>query len=254
MFFSWLKKRRRRRILAEPVPPAWPAILQEHFDAHVALTPSQRSRLVDDLRVFIAEKEWEGCGGLELTDDMRVTIAAHACRMILGLDINYFSLVQTILVYPAGYHAREEVPMGGGVVMQRDSDRLGEAHRRGPVVLSWDDVLEAARNPGRGENLVYHEFAHKLDMLNGEADGIPPIDDGKLIERWLKVLPAELDSLRRASAAGRETLLDPYGAENEAEFFAVASECFFDLPQDLRARHPRLYAILGEFYRQDPAA
>lgn len=254
MIFSWLKNRRRRRILAEPVPAAWLEVMARHFDLHVALVEPQRARLLDDLRLFIAEKDWEGCGGLELTDEMRVTIAAHACRMVLGLDIDYLSLVQTILVYPAGYQAREEVPMGGSMVMQRDSDRLGEAHKRGPVVLSWDDVLEAARNPGRGENLVYHEFAHKLDMLNGEADGIPPLDDPRLVERWLKIMPAELNRLRREVAAGRETLLDPYGAENEAEFFAVASECFFDLAQDMRVEHPRLYALFTEFYRQDPAS
>ncbi len=253
MLFSWLKKRRRQRILAQPVPDAWLAILEELFDTHVSLTKPQRARLLDDLRLFIAEKDWEGCGGLELSDEVRVTIAAHACRMILGLDVDYFSLVQTILVYPSGYHAREEVPMGGGVVMQRDSDRLGEAHKRGPVVLSWDEVLEAARDPGRGENLVYHEFAHKLDMLNGEADGIPPIDDSRLLQRWLKVLAAELGRLRRDAAAGRETLLDPYGGENEAEFFAVASECFFELPQDMRVQHPQLYSVFSEFYCQDPA-
>ena len=146
------------------------------------------------------------------------------------------------------------VGIGGGVVLEGDSDRLGEAHYRGPVVLSWDEVLEAAGNPGRGEDLVYHEFAHKLDMLNGAADGVPPIDDVELVKRWLRVLPAELNRLRRDTDAGRHTLLDPYGGTNEAEFFAVASECFFDLPVEMKEQHPRLYDLWREFYRQDPAA
>lgn len=235
------------------MPSSWLEILAENFAPFAELPDDKKSRLTDDMRIFIAEKEWEGCGGLELTDEMRVTVAAHACRLVLGLDMDYYRQVLSILIYPTGYKVREQVPLGGGMVLEGTGERLGEAHHRGPVLLAWGDVLEAARNPGRGENLVYHEFAHKIDMLNGAADGVPPIDNVDLVNRWLRVLPAELNRLRRDSEAGRPTLLDPYGATNEAEFFAVATECFFDLPDEMEVQHPRLYDLWREFYHQDPA-
>jgi hypothetical protein len=255
MLFSWLKKRRRQRILAEPVPSSWQEIMLDKFAPYASLSEKERGRLVDDMRIFIAEKEWEGCGGLELTDEMRVTVAAHACRMILELDVDYFRQVQTILIYPAGFKTPQQLPLLPGLALEGGkSDVLGQSVHRGPVLLSWKEVVDDLGNAGEGKNLIYHEFAHKLDMLNGEADGIPPIDDAGLVERWLEIMPAELKRLRRAAAAGRDTLLDSYGAENEVEFFAVASECFFQLPRDMRLKHPQLYAILSEFYRQDPAA
>lgn len=253
MFFSWLKKRRRQRILAQPSPDSWPELLERFFAPYALLSEEEQARLGDDMRIFIAEKEWEGCGGLEVSEEMRVTVAAHACRLVLGLSIDYFRQVQTILLYPAGYQAPEQVPLGDGVVLEGRSERLGEAHYRGPVILSWQEVEEAACNPGRGENLVYHEFAHQIDMLNGAIDGVPPLEDEELARRWLRVMPAELDRLRRDAAAGRPTLLDTYGAKDESEFFAVTTECFFDCPALLFERHPQLYRLWQEFFRQDPA-
>lgn len=236
------------------MPSSWLEILAANFAPFAEMPDDKKSRLTADIRIFIAEKEWEGCGGLELTDEMRVTIAAHACRLVLGLDIDYYRQVLTILVYPTGFETPTTVPILPGLALEGGkNDTLGQTMHRGPVLLSWKEFYDDFNNPGRGKNLVYHEFAHKIDMLNGAADGVPPIDDVNLVNRWLHVLPAELNRLRRDSETGRPTLLDPYGATNEAEFFAVASECFFDLPHEMKNQHPRLYDLWREFYRQDPA-
>lgn len=253
MIFSWLKKRRRQRILSEPVPASWLEVLETRLAPYRSFSEEQRARLADDLRIFIAEKDWEGCRGFELTDEIRVTVAAHACRMTLGLDIDYFRQVQSILIYPAGFRTPQQVSVLPGLALEGKSDVLGQAMYRGPVLLSWKEVLDDIDNAGSGKNLIYHEFAHKLDMLNGDADGVPPIDDADLLQRWLEMLPAELSRLRRAANSGRRTLLDPYGAENEAEFFAVASECFFDAPEKMQAQHAPLFGILTEIYRGVPA-
>jgi MtfA peptidase len=182
-----------------------------------------------------------------------VTIAAQACLLVLGMEHNYFDRVLSILVYPYGYEApMPEHPAAGVVVAERHA-RLGESHYRGPVVLSWADVVHDARHPRAGKNLVFHEFAHQLDMLDGVVNGTPPLQDGEQALRWQEVMTQEYGHLKTASARGKVTLLDEYGATNEAEFFAVATECFFDLPVEMARRHPRLYELLREYYRQDPA-
>ncbi len=252
MVFGWLERRRRRRILARPFPSEWVEILRRNVRFYASLTPAELSKLHDDLRIFIAERDWEGCGGLALTDEIRVTIAAHACRLILGLDPSYFARVQTILVYPESYRALFDGTSGDGTITPAEEHRLGEAWRQGPVVLSWAEFLSQSRE-GKGGNLVLHEFAHKLDMLDGWVDGVPPLADRKRHERWCAVLKEEYARLRNASEAGRPTLVDSYGAKNEGEFFAVATETFFQHPVELARRHAALYGVLRDFYRQDPA-
>jgi Mlc titration factor MtfA (ptsG expression regulator) len=221
------------------------------------LDPDEAKRLRDLVRVFVAEKHWEGCGGLVLDDEIRVTIAAQACMLILGLPDDSYRRVATILVYPSTVVLPErhlgafEVPLAP---VSGPLPILGEAQRRGPVVLVWDAVERTGRHPERGHNVVYHEFAHKLDMLDGRADGTPPLHDRAEIERWASVCAREYLALRKQVAQGESSLLDGYGATNEAEFFAVATELFFDRPRALRARHADLYQILQRYYRQDPAA
>lgn len=251
MIFSWLRKRRRRQILAQPFPPEWLHYLEQNVLHYRYLSGAEQARLRDDLRILVAEKNWEGCGGLGMTDEIKVTIAAQACLLVLGMEHNYFDRVKSILVYPYGYHA--EGREAGGI-LESPSARLGEAHYRGPVILSWAEVLEDGRRPSHGKNLVYHEFAHQLDMLDGVINGTPPLKSRAQAERWKEVMTAEYESLIRASEHGRATLLDQYGATNEAEFFAVATECFFDRPVPMQQRHPQLYQLLGEYYNQDPAA
>jgi Mlc titration factor MtfA (ptsG expression regulator) len=172
---------------------------------------------------------------------------------LLGLEDTSFDRVLSILVYPQGYEAPDLDALSLGGVEAR-SARLGEAHYRGPVVLAWDEVLRDGRHPSSGKNLVLHEFAHQLDMLDGVVNGTPPLRDVEQYRRWERVMTGEFKRLRSAAGAGRATLLDQYGATNEGEFFAVATECFFDQPVALAEYHPGLYEVLRDYYRQDPAA
>lgn len=250
MLLTWLRNRRRRQLLATPFPNAWPALLDQ-IAYYRQLPAAAQARLRDLTRVFVAEREFEGCKGLEITDEVRVTIAALACVLLLGLEGFYFDNVPTILVYPEPYVAPEQEVIGG-VVLESASDRLGEAHQHGPVIVSWPEVLHCARNRGEGTNLIWHEFAHQLDMRNGAADGVPLLPRA-LQKRWQEVMAREYKRLCRAAGHGRTTLIDPYGAANPAEFFAVVTECFFDVPQELKARHPDLYDLLRLYYGQNPA-
>lgn len=253
MLFSWLRNRRRRKLLAEPFPTEWRQALHGGV-GHFSLVPeSQRSKLTDIVRVLVFEKEWEGCRGLELTDEMRIVISALAGVLILGFDDFYFDNVQTILVYPDAFVVRQERSLGGEATLEEDVDLLGSAHYRGPVTLAWDEVEEHAMNPGAGWNLVFHEFAHQLDMLNGEADGVPMLANSSLAKRWQSVMNREFQRLRRFERRGRNAVLDTYGAESPAEFFAVATECFFDSPRTMRSAYPELYGLFCEYFRQDPA-
>jgi MtfA peptidase len=254
MLFSWLKQRRRRIILARPFPPGWLAYLRNNVAHYRFLSDGEQAKLRDDLRIFVAEKNWEGCGGLAMTDEIKVTIAAQACLLILAIEHDYFARVQSILVYPHGYLATHQQLGGSGVFLEGNIPLAGEAHYRGPVILSWEDVLHEGRNPREGKNLVFHEFAHQLDMLDGLIDGTPPLGGPDQYRRWHDVMTAEYHHLIEESERGKATLLDKYGTTNEAEFFAVATECFFDQPVAMRRRHPPMYALLSEYYRQDPAA
>jgi Mlc titration factor MtfA (ptsG expression regulator) len=253
MIFSWLKRRRRRRLLATPFPDEWLKYLHANVAHYAFLTPAEQTRLRDDLRVFIAEKHWEGCGGLTMTDEIKVTVAAQACLLVLGMEHDSYKRVLSILVYPKGYAATGEQVGRDGLVHEGGQGRLGEAWYRGPVILSWEDVREEGRHPCRGHNLVFHEFAHQLDMLDGAIDGTPPLKSGAQYRQWQEVMTAEYQRLIEQSEHGRATLLDQYGTTNEGEFFAVATECFFEKPVPMAHRHPRLYELLRDYYRQDPA-
>jgi Mlc titration factor MtfA (ptsG expression regulator) len=254
MLFSWFRNRRRRNILAEPFPKAWLTILREGVGQYELLTDAHQKKLRDAVQIMIAEKEWEGCRGLELTDEARVTIAALAAILILGFDDFYFDNVATILVYPDAYIVKEEHGLAGGATVEEESDRLGEAHHRGPVILSWKEIRANALEPGYGQNLVFHEFAHQLDVLNGAFDGTPNLPSDELARRWSQLMDQEYRRLQQAERHGRETLLDPYGATNPAEFFAVATECFFDSPRAMQREYAKLYELFRDYYRQDPAA
>src|SRR5581483_5235195 len=160
---SWLRRRKRKKLIEAPFPPEWLAILEEHVGHYRLLSEAERERLRDHLRIFLAEKEWEGCQGLEMNDTVKVTVSALAALMALGMDDFHFENVQTILVYPEGYVAPEHKAIADDLVLEGDAERLGEAHYRGPVILSWAELVDNARHPGSGHNLVFHEFAHQLD-------------------------------------------------------------------------------------------
>jgi MtfA peptidase len=251
--FGLLKNLRRKELRAAPFPERWEEILRQNVSHYRRLDTDEREKLRGDLRVFMAEKDWEGCRGQEITDEVQVTIAAQACLLTLHLDGEPYPNVSSVLVYPAGYVAPERAIRPGGIVDERKSHRIGEAWSHGPIVLSWADALEGGRNESDGRNLVFHEFAHKLDMRSGPPNGVPRLMTDAQYEEWSEVMSAEFSELVARSHYHEATLLDKYGSRDGAEFFACATECFFELPLDMREQHPRLYGVLRDYYRQDPA-
>ncbi len=213
---------------------------------------SLRSQLHGHMNVFLEEKIFVGCGGLEMRDEIRVTIAAQACVLLLNRLTDYYPGFTTILVYPDTYVARE-VTTDGMLETVEEQARAGESWHRGPVVLSWEDVLRVA-NQYSGENVVLHEFAHKLDEENERLDGLPLLGDRSQYESWARVLQSEFQCLKTRAGRSGPSVLDDYGAESPAEFFAVATEAFFERPRELSAQHPQLYEQLRRFYNADPAS
>ena len=255
--WHWVRDHRRKALLGAPFPPAWRAILERNVIHVRRLLPPALEVLHALIQVFVAEKRWEGCAGLEITEEIRVTVAAQACLLVLGLPNDVYRHVDSILVYPSTVVVPErklgffEIPRE---VQRGPTAILGETHLRGPVLLVWDTVLRNARHPERGHNVTYHEFAHQLDLLDGRADGTPPLESEAQRQRWIAVCTREFFRLQEMAKAGRPSFLDAYGAVSEAEFFAVVTEQFFDQPVPMRQHHPDLYQLLREFYRQDPAA
>lgn len=254
MIFRWFRQRRRRRILQTPFPDDWTSTIARNVLLSHWLPADLSGRLRQLTRVFATEKNWEGCGGLELTDEMRVTISALACLLIVGLDQDYYDHVSTILVYPDAYLATQGQTTPSGIVNELGEPRLGEAWWRGPVIVSWRGALAGGRRRQPGHNLVLHEFAHQLDMLNGHiVDGTPPLHSADAVARWIQVMEPAYQRLIRDCRSGRPGLVNCYGTTNRGEFFAVLTEAFFDQPQVLQHRHPAVYSVLREFYRVDPA-
>jgi len=254
--FGWLQARHRRQILEQPFPESWNAILERNVAHWNVLDDAERVHLRSLIQVFVAEKQWDGCGGLELTDEIQVTIAGLACLLLLGLEHILYSNVKTICVYPSTVVAPgQRSADSSGITMQGpDVPIYGQSILRGPVVLVWDAVLRGARHPEGGHNVVYHEFAHKLDMLDGCVNGTPLLGERARYQRWVAVCTREYNALRHCASKGKHTLLDAYGGTNPGEFFAVITECFFDKPLQMKRHHLELYSLLQEFYRQDPAA
>jgi len=241
---GWLTEWRRRRVLRNHrIDDAlWQAATRP-------LTFLPRAPKLRELALlFLAEKELSGARGLELTDAMRVSIAAQACTPILELGLDWYRGWRGIVVYPGDFRVRRQELDEHGVVHEWEDDLAGEAMPGGPVVLSWDAL---AHDPAI--NVVIHEFAHKLDMLNGEADGVPPLHAGMDRRAWRAAFDEAYAGFCDAVDRGRDTWLDPYAAEHPSEFFAVISEAFFREPHETKRRYPEVYDQLARFYRQDPA-
>ncbi|HEV7595137.1 MAG TPA: M90 family metallopeptidase [Gemmatimonadaceae bacterium] len=253
MVFDLFKSRRRARLRARPVPAAWRAILEHNLPIFKRLSAQDQAELLGHTQVFLAEKHFEGVGGLELTDEIRVTIAGQACLLLLHRDTDYYPNLVSIVVYPSGYTAHEDRHIGGGIWEEGGEDRLGHTGRRlGALVLAWDAVRRGAAAPDDGENLVLHEFAHQLDFENQSSDGTPALATRGDYLAWARVMSAEFNALRNAANAAESTVIDTYGTTNPSEFFAVITEAFFEQPRALRRKHPALFAQLQRFYRQDP--
>ena len=253
MILEILRQRRRRRAQARPFSKEWLDAIKRNVAFFSRLSANDQSELLSHIKVFLAEKRFEGCGGLEITDEIRVTIAAQACLLLLHRKADYFSGLLTILVYPSTYMAEEKRQIAEHVWEEGTMTRLGETGRRmGSLVLSWDAVKAGAADPSDGKNVVLHEFAHQLDYENSAADGVPELATREQQLVWSEVMTTEFASLRAAHETGIATLLDTYGATDPVEFFAVSTEAFFERPRALRARHPKLYAELQKYFRQDP--
>ena len=253
MIFAWLRRRRRRRLLAEPAPTAWDAWLEADFAHWRALDDDDRGRLRDITRVIVAEKKWRATGGLEMTEHIKVLVAAQAGLLLLGLEHDYYRNVASVVVHPTGYAIDRADDNLGALGVTRKVPVLGHASPHGPVVVAWHAAKSGAIDPIDGRNLVYHEFAHKLDMLDGVVDGTPPLQSQRQGRAWFDLMSRAYEQLRRDARRGRRTLLDDYGATNVAEFFAVATETFFEKPRRMRTQHEDLYSVLRDFYGQDPA-
>ena len=252
--FRFLKQQRRQRLRAQPFPSAWRSIITRNLPIFRRLPPEDQTELLGHVQVFLAEKHFEGCGGLELTDEIRVTIAAQACLLLLHRATDYYPQLTSILVYPSGYTSYEARHLEGNIWDEGGEPRLGQTARRvGSLVLAWDDAKRGAAHPSDGRNLVLHEFAHQLDYEDFRTDGAPALTTRAEYLAWARVMSKEFAALQSADEAGTPTVLDTYGATNPAEFFAVVTEAFFERPRALRARHPELYAELARFFRQDPS-
>jgi Mlc titration factor MtfA (ptsG expression regulator) len=254
--WHWFRNYRRKKILASPFPGSWKKHIQNNIPYYQHLDNEEKKHLHELIQIFIAEKHWLGCNGLKMTEEIQVVIAAHACLMVLALPNDYYSNVESIYVYPTtvvspesptGYFEIRTAPVNGPLPIS------GEAHERGPVILVWDEVKKETRHPEHGLNVVYHEFAHKLDMLDGSSDGTPPLATAQEYQRWKDVCSREYLQLCDRVDHGEPTFFDSYATTNESEFFAVVTESFFSNPQSMKHHHPELYRVLQDFFRQDPA-
>ncbi|OYW19091.1 MAG: hypothetical protein B7Z55_09515 [Planctomycetales bacterium 12-60-4] len=217
-------------------------------------TPRLFLRLRNDVRLLIAEKHWEGCNGLTVTDEMRVTIAAHAAYMCLGFPELPFDRLVTILIYPDTFVATPRRRQPWGLEEDVAEARLGEAWYQGPVILSWRQIVSQCVERPDGRNLVIHEFSHLLDMANYDVDGIPDLPFDSNPQQWADIFRDEFQRLQRQLRLGRATVLDAYAGTSPVEFFAVGSEAFFEKPVALKTESPRVYDILRRYYHQNPAA
>jgi Mlc titration factor MtfA (ptsG expression regulator) len=248
----WFYRHKRRALLAAPLPDDWLAILKRNIPLYSLLPAGLQKQLHGHINVFLHDKQFIGCGGLEMTDEIRLTIATQACMLLLNRETGYYPLLSTILVYPVTYVADETVS-DGLIVTKQKKARMGESWHRGPVVLSWDDVRHGASDAADGDNVVFHEFAHQLDQENSGSDGAPLLERRSQYAAWARVLSQEYEELQGLVGRHKKSLLNPYAAKNPAEFFAVVTETFFERPRKLKREKPELYKELSIFYKVDPA-
>ncbi len=251
---TWRLGRRRTLLASRPFPAAWRKIIRERVPIYRRLPADLQRQLRELIQIFIAEKAFIGCAGLRISDEIRVTIAAQACLLQLNRRraADLFPDCRQILVYPDAFVVRRAQAVDGGVMHDSRRALLGESWSQGQVILSWADSAAGAALAEDGHNVVIHEFAHQLDQLTGSANGAPPLPSRERYARWSAVMASEFAELRARAAAGQPALLDAYGASEPAEFFAVASEVFFERPAPLAAEHPHLYRELATYYRVDP--
>ncbi|PID50649.1 MAG: hypothetical protein CR991_00335 [Proteobacteria bacterium] len=249
--FAWPYYRLKQAI-SRPFPSEWRRILQRNLLVYRRMPSDLQRQLQRLIKQFLHEKQFSGHAGLSMTDEMRVTIAASACLLLLNRRTSVYSGLRYILVYPNAFVAREESMDETGLASHRLRGLLGQSWSNGKVILSWEDVLQGSRNFRDGKNVALHEFAHQLDHESGATNGAPFLGSRARYHRWASALTAEFETLQRAAFQGDATLLDHYGATEPAEFFAVITETFFEQPVEMAAEHPALFDELKGYYRVDP--
>jgi MtfA peptidase len=244
----------RVRLPSDPIPVTWPEAVARRVPLVGRLAPSDRDRLFRLMQLFLKEVPIEACGGLRLNEDIQVTIAAQASLLLLNMPYPRYNRARRILVYPRSFVPKTVRLHQTGELVLPERLSAGQAWQSGVIVLGWDDVQQGALSPDDGHNVVLHEFAHMLDAEDGRFDGVPLLDTGSAYRAWAALLSSEFAEHVRKSELGEPTVLDPYGAENRAEYFAVATEAFFETPVQLRADQPRLYELLMDFFKLDPVS
>jgi Mlc titration factor MtfA (ptsG expression regulator) len=247
------RKRRRKKLRSKELAPEWKEIIKKNVPFYSFLSLDMKKELHGLVQIFIDEKTFEGCGGLVLTDEIKITIAAQACILLLGRKNDIYPTLRTILVYPHAYFVPVKQRIAGGLILEGVQHRLGESWSRGHVVLAWDEILQDTHDIHDGHNLVFHEFAHQLDNESGAVDGVPDLNKRSSYIVWARVLTKEYNKLINDIIHHKHPLLDQYGATNPAEFFAVVTEYFYEKPVELRNLHPELYEQFKNFYKLNPA-
>jgi Mlc titration factor MtfA (ptsG expression regulator) len=248
----YLRGIRRKHLMAKSFPPEWEEIIARNIPLYAHLPASLKHQLHGHIQVLLAEKHFEGCGGLEMTDEIKVTIAAQASILLLNRKPRYYPGLDSILVYPSTFLSDNIQYLGDHAYIEEQAAHLGESWRSGALVLAWDTVKRGAMDLSDGQNVVFHEFAHQLDQEDGAADGAPVLERSSLYATWARILGKEYERLQSTVRSGLETVMDEYGATNPAEFFAVVTETFFEKPHEMKGRHPELYEVLKSYYKLDP--
>lgn len=252
LLYPFFVKWQRDRLIAKPFPKSWLSIITSNISIYDKLSAEQQKELQGHLQVFLKEKQFIGCLGLQITEEIKVTISAIACLLLFGDRKTYFPNLRSILVYPHAYIVNEMVMSDRYVVEERRVARLGESWSKDQLILSWEQVQQDIRNWQDGHNVVLHEFAHQLDQEDGQAEGVPILSRAMDYVLWSKVMTVEYLQLCDQVENRKKTVLDSYGATNPAEFFAVATETFFEKPNQLNQKHQELYELLQRYYRLDP--
>lgn len=232
----------------------WVDYLQQNLPLYPKLPQKLRVRLHAKMGTFIQTTFFEGCNGLELDDEMILTVSAQACILALGHDGAPYPKLNTVLLYPTAFRKYAQRVGASGSIIRRKVTCLGESWSNGTVILAWDSVQRGASNIFDGHNVTFHEFAHQMDALDGQTDGVPPMKNKEAYQTWAKVINEHANRFIDRVERKQKTLLDPYGAQNAAEYFAVATETFFEKPKQLKRKQPALYQELENFYQLDPAA
>ncbi|MFT5138429.1 MAG: Mlc titration factor MtfA (ptsG expression regulator) [Lysobacterales bacterium] len=248
----WVPRVRLKNAINAPFPDQWVKLLENNIQVYRQLPMPLRLQLRKLIKQFLHQKHFSGAGGLEITDEIRVTIAAEACMLVLNRSSDVYPGLRYIIVYPTSFIVDRASANSSGVVDHGPRNLLGESWQAGKIILAWDSVQHGARNFLDGQNVVLHEFAHQLDSETGSANGAPLLGGASSYNLWATVLSQEFETLQTASRRGKRSLMDHYGATNPAEFFAVATETFFEKPGQMAKHHSELFTSLVSYYRIDP--